>query len=219
MKYNKMKSGGMYDAIMKYMEGGNFASSNQRGRVYKFGGKTYEHGGAGPHGNEANSDIKLVAKDSYNTADEAQPGTDYIYMVDGQPTKYNHADVANLLKSEGLQGQNLKMRMEELFSAIPEKNKESPEDERAYRQGQLNKILADVGAVARGDGSQVKMVGSGKFVREDLGNALRGVLRGDRAMQRDIAPMGERQSPGQSAFGEGVNADEFLKSLSRNYRN
>ena len=204
------------EKVLNYLKGGNLNNSSG-GRLYKFGGKTYEHGGA--HGNEDSSDIKLVAKDSYNTADEARPGTDYIYMVDGQPTTYNHADVANLLRSEGLQGQNLKMRMEELFSAIPDKTKEDPKDERAYRQGQLNKILADVGAVARGDGSQVKMVGSGKFVREDLGNALRGVYRGDRAMQRDIAPMGERQSPGQSAFGEGVNADEFLKSLSRNYRN
>lgn len=212
-----MKSGGMYDAIMKYMEGGNFAPSNQRGRVYKFGGKTYEHGGA--HGNEASSDIKLVAKDSINTADQAEPGKDYIYMVDGQPTKYNHTDVANLLKSEGIQGENLGMRMEELWSAIPDRTKGNPEDERAYRQGQLNKILADVGAVARGDGSQVKMVHPSMFVREDLGNALRGVYRGDRAMQKDMGPQTERYSPGQSAFGEGVNADEFLKSLSRNYRN
>ena len=219
MRTKTMKSGGLYDAIMKYVEGGNLASSNQRGRVYKFGGKTYEHGGA--HGNEASSDVQLVAKESYNTADEAQPGTDYIYMVDGQPTNYNHADVANLLKSEGIQGENLSMRMSELWDAIPNRvgGRESPEDERAYRQGQLNKVLADVGAVARGDGSQVKTVAPGKSVREKLGNVLRGVTRGGKATSDKFSFDDERYSPGQSAFGEGVNAGEFLKDLSRNYRN
>lgn len=206
------------EKVLNYLKGGNLNNSSG-GRLYKFGGKTYEHGGAGAHGNEDSSDIKLVAKDSYNTSDEARPGTDYIYMVNGQPTTYNHADVANLLKSEGIQGKNLKMRMEELLSAIPDGTKEDPKDERAYRQGQLNKVLADVGAVARGDGHQVKTVTSGVNVREDLGNKLRKVLRGDPAITDKFSSQGERYSPGQSSFGEGVNADEFLKSLSRNYRN
>jgi len=111
MKYNKMKSGGMYDAIMKYMEGGNMrmlaeggkpdyldldddgnkeelmreAAKQMRegGRVYKFGGKMYEHGGS--HGNEP--DLTFIDK-----PDPDVPGATITqFLVEGRPVTGSEA--------------------------------------------------------------------------------------------------------------------------------
>ena len=80
----------------------------------KHGGvHSYQHGGA--HNNNSGPDIKIMAKDSYRTADDPQPGRDFIYMVDGQPTDFSHADIANLLRAEGISGNNLNIRMNEIF--------------------------------------------------------------------------------------------------------
>lgn len=109
MKYNKMKSGGMYDAIMKYMEGGNMrmlaeggkpdyldldddgnkeelmreAAKQMRegGRVYKFGGKMYEHGGehVDPTGKGGSKKFRIIPTKGEGGIDELS------YYIDGEP--------------------------------------------------------------------------------------------------------------------------------------
>jgi hypothetical protein len=186
------------------------------GRVYRFGGvNKYQQGGV--HNNASSPDIQIMAKDSYMTAGDPQPGRDFIYLVDGQPTNYSHADVANLLKAEGVTGKNLNMRMNELFSTLPQ-TREGDEKERSFRQAQFNKVLADVGAIARGDADEVKTVTPGAFSKDELGNMLRSVTRGGEATRR--RDFEGRYSPtGQQGTPKNVNADEFLRALAENYRN
>ena len=104
-----MKSGGMYDAIMKYMEGGSLESSNQRGRVYKFGGKTYPHGGVhdptddgvhDPTGRGGSRKFRVIPV-------EGEGGVSNLtYYIDGEPVdsesfKSNYYEAGN--KPENLQ--------------------------------------------------------------------------------------------------------------------
>ena len=100
-----MKSGGMYDAIMKYMEGGNMrmlaeggkpdyldldddgnkeelmreAANQMRegGRVYKFGGKMYEHGGS----HDIEPDLTFIEKSDPDLGG----GTITQFLVEGRP--------------------------------------------------------------------------------------------------------------------------------------
>ena len=112
MNYNKQpEQKGLYSMLQ------DVASKQMRegGRVYKFGGKTYPHGGV--HNPTASvPDIKIMVKDSYSTTDQPRPGTDYIFMQDGQPTDFSVSDVMNLLKSEGISGDNLNMAMNDIMA-------------------------------------------------------------------------------------------------------
>jgi len=212
MNYNKNhKYGGLYSMLA---QGDKQMASG--GRVYSFGGvNKYPNGGI--HNNASGPDIQIMAKDSYKTASDPQPGRDFIYLVDGQPTDYSHSDVANLLQSEGITGKNLNLRMNEIFTQLPSRGG-SDEEERAFRQAQFDKVLADVGAIARGDASEVKTVAPGAFSKDELGNMIRSVTRGGEATRaRDFE--GRYSPTGQKGAPKNVNTDEFLRALSQNYRN
>lgn len=202
-KTNYKRGGRLEKMLAKYMKGGMMK---------------YDNGGpidqAGDQAGE--SEVKVMVKDSYNTATNPQPGQDYIILVEGQPTDYSISDMPNLFRSEGLGGPQLENVFYEFMDQFP-KGPRTAEEEQAYRKSQFDTALADVGAIARGDASQVKTVEPGKFVREDVGNVLRGVYRGDKAMQRDVTKT-ERYSPtGQTKTPKGINTDEFLRVLASQF--
>jgi hypothetical protein len=159
-----------------------------------------------------------MAKDSYKTASDPQPGRDFIYLVDGQPTDYSHSDVANLLQSEGVTGKNLNMRMTELFSSLPSRGK-SDEEERAFREREMGKVLRDIERMEGGtpDGSAQMETGREYMSKEDLGNIARDVARGSKA--GGIEYSGRYSPIGQKGTPKNVNTDQFLRALARNYRN
>lgn len=211
--------------IKKYGKGGSMCSCGKGGacgcggkmKKYAYGGivKKYQNGGVDE--TTSGPDIKIMAKDSYKTSSEPQAGSDYIYLVNGEPTDFDHSDVARLLQSEGVTGKNLNLRMNELFSSLPQ-TREGDEQEKAFRQAQFNKVLADVGAIARGDAGQVKTVAPGAFSKDELGNMLRSVTRGGEATRRREF-VGRYSPTGQQGTPKNVNADEFLRALAENYRN
>jgi hypothetical protein len=187
------------------------------GRVYRFGGvNKYPHGGV--HNNASGPDIQIMAKDSYNTASDPQPGRDFIYLVDGQPTDYSHADVANLLRAEGISGNNLNIRMNEIFTQLPSRGG-SDEEERAFREREMGKVLRDIERMEGGapDGSTQYETGREYMSKKDLGNIARDVARGGRA--GGIEYSGRYSPIGQKGTPKNVNTDQFLRALSRNYGN
>ena len=187
------------------------------GRVYSFGGvNKYPHGGV--HNNASGPDIQIMAKDSYKTASDPQPGRDFIYLVDGQPTDYSHADVANLLRSEGITGKNLDGRMGELFAQLPRTGGgRTTEEENAFREREMGKVLRDVERMT-GEGNRSQMETGREYMsKEDLGNVARDVARGGRAGGIIYS---DRYSPiGQKGTPKNVNTDQFLRALARNYGN
>lgn len=185
------------------------------GRVYRFGGvNKYPHGGV--HNNASGPDIQIMAKDSYKTAADPQPGRDFIYLVDGQPTDYTHADVANLLRAEGISGKNLNIRMNEIFTQLPLRGG-SDEEEIAFREREMGKVLRDVERMA-GEGSRSQMETGREYMsKEDLGNIARDVARGGRA--GGIEYSGRYSPIGQKGTPKNVNTDQFLRALARNYGN
>lgn len=199
----------------EYGKGGLYSLLEQGGRVYRFGGvNKYPHGGV--HNNASGPDIQIMAKDSYKTAADPQPGRDFIYLVDGQPTNYSHADVANLLQSEGISGNNLNIRMNEIFTQLPSRGG-SDEEERAFREREMGKVLRDVERMA-GEGNRSQMETGREYMsKEDLGNVARDVARGGRA--GGIEYSGRYSPIGQKGTPKNVNADQFLRALSRNYGN
>ena len=264
-----MKKGGMYDAIMKFMGGGNMeymqeggkpdfldldkdgnktesmksaaASAKEMGkggRMYRMGGMNemghggvhkYPHGGV--HNDDSSSDIQVMAKDSYKTADDPQPGRDFIYLVDGQPTDFTHSDIANLLQSEGITGKNLNTRMSELFTSFPSRGG-SVEEERAFRKRQMDKVLKDVESIAlaekrvEGGGQYIApTMGTGAMGKVGLGRLIKSVRRGDEAKATDVGFMSNEDQMKMTKLGEmqegtpkNVNTDEFLRALARNFR-
>lgn len=198
------------------------------GRVYSFGGvNKYPHGGV--HNNASGPDIQIMAKDSYKTAADPQPGRDFIYLVDGQPTNYSHADVANLLKAEGISGNNLNIRMNEIFTQLPSRGG-SDEEERAFREREMDKVLRDVEKIAlaesRAEGGgqyippNLETLGGARENKLGLGNLMREVRRGGEAKADPMtAPSMESYSTGQKGTPKNVNTDQFLRALSQNYRN
>ena len=201
------------------------------GRLYRMGGvnemkhggvHSYPHGGV--HNNDSSPDIQIMAKDSYKTADDPQPGRDFIYMVDGQPTDFSHADIANLLRAEGISGNNLNIRMNELFTQLPSRGR-SAEEERAFRERQMDKALRDVGAIARSEETGLPpSMETGAMGKVGLGRLMKGVRRGDEAKATDVGFMSNEDQMKMTKLGQmqkgtpkNVNTDRFLRALSRNF--
>ena len=68
------------------------------------------------------------------------------FMVDGQPTSFQVMSMTNLLRAEGISGNNLNIRMNEIFTQLPSRGG-SVEEERAFRERQMDKVLRDVGSI------------------------------------------------------------------------
>lgn len=194
------------------------------GRVYSFGGvNKYPHGGV--HNNASGPDIQIMAKDSYKTAADPQPGRDFIYLVDGQPTNYSHADVANLLRSEGITGKNLEGVMGELFAQLPRTGGgRTTEEEIAFREREMDKVLRDVERMSTG--RNLSDMETGAMGKVGLGRLLKGVRRGDEAKATDVGFMTDEDQMKMTKLGDmqkgtpkNVNTDQFLRALSRNYGN
>lgn len=232
-----MKSGGMYDAIMKYMEGGNMrmlaqggkpdyldldkdgdkeelmreAAKQMRegGRVYKFGGKTYEHGGP-VHGNEDKSEVEIITKDSYNQRGGARPeqGTDYIIMVNGEATDLGLNEMRDFYKAEGYQ--DLDAKMEGLFAQA---SKGGNYDMDSVNR-EVNKVRADMRSVAEGRPGDVRTVEPGINVKTNLGRMLRNAQRGSKA-SRALDVTNSSYNPSGNRQPSNLNTDEFLRGLGR----
>lgn len=189
---------------------------------YMDGGEITKYDNGGPIDQAGESEVKVMVKDSYNTAKNPQPGQDYIIMVEGQPTDYAISDMPNFFRSEGLGGPQLENVFYEFMDQFP-KGSRSPEEEQAYRQEQFNKSLKDVAAIARGDGDKVETVVPGTSSRYDLGKRLKMVRRGEQAVDPDrfsfesdeskmkFAPTGQKGTP------KGINTDDFLRVLATQF--
>jgi len=209
--------------IKKYGKGGSMCSCGKGGacgcggkmKKYAYGGivKKYQNGGT----EDNTPDVKVISKNSYGTSDEPQAGQDYIIMVDGKPTDYRKEDMPNFYRSYGIDGKQLDTVYGEFLNQFPRSSRDEA-GERSFRKAQFNKVLADVGAIARGDADEVKTVTPGAFSKDELGNMLRSVIRGGEATRR--REFEGRYSPtGQKGTPKNVNADEFLRALAENYRN
>ena len=213
-KKNYERGGALYSLMNQGAEQEQMASG---GRLYRFGGR-YENGGVHGDDKPGEAEVRVMVKDSYNTTTDPLPGQDYIIMVNGQPTDYSVLDMPNFFRSEGLGGPQLENAFYEVMGQFP-KGARTPEEEQAYRKEQFNKSLADVGAIARGDGDKVQTVNPGVSSKYDLGKRLKMVRRGGEAVDPDpysfetaeskmkFAPSGQKGAP------KNVNADEFLRAL------
>lgn len=208
IKKNNARRGSLYSML----------SGNQGGqnvRTYKFGGK-YENGGVHGDDQAGEAEVRVMVKDSYNTATNPQPGTDYIIMVEGQPTDYSISDMPNFFRSEGLGGPQLETTFYEFLDQFP-KSSRTPEEEQAYRKEQFNKALRDVGNIAEGR-PYGEAVTPGAFAKENLGNVIRDVNRGGVAAPGAINYSGRYSPTGQKGTPKNVNADEFLRVLGTQFK-
>lgn len=167
--------------------------------------KKYEHGGV--H-NDEKSDVQIIAKDSYSTAEEPRAGLDYIIMIDGSPTDNRLEDMPNFFKSEGFS--NLGEQMEELHAKFP-KAKNS-----AFIDSQIQKVIADMRTVEEGRSSDLKTIQGSRWSKEDLGNMLRLAQSGSTANPaQDVSGMrgGAGYRPTGNTQPEGVDTDTFLRGL------
>jgi len=201
--------------VDKYMKGGTVKYRSGGMMEYENGGivKKYQNGGT----EDNTPDVRVVSKDTYLTSDEPQAGQDYIIMVDGKPTDYRKEDMPNFYRSYGIDGKQLDTVYGEFLNQFPLASRDEA-GERSFRKAQFNKVLADVGAIARGDAGEVKTVTPGAFSKDELGNMLRSVVRGGEAT-RSREFEGRYSPTGQKGTPKNVNADEFLRALAENYRN
>lgn len=203
-------AGPMMSLINEYGKGGMVKGGTVK---YRSGGvMKYDNGG--PIDQAGESEVKVMVKDSYNTATNPQPGQDYIILVEGQPTDYAISDMPNFFRSEGLGGPQLENVFYEFMDQFP-KGPRTAEEEQAYRKSQFDKALADVAALSRGDGYAVQTVTPGAFSRDELGNVLRGVSRGDKA--GEIEYSGRYSPTGQTKTPKGINTDDFLRVLATQF--
>ena len=212
---NEMGHGGGLQVILKAMRDGGMLNEMKHGGVHK-----YPHGGV--HNDDSAPEIKIMTRDSFNTAETPQAGRDYIYIVNGDPQpNFQHSDVFNLLKAEGIS--KPKDRMQEIFAQLPPRDRSSGKEEVEFRAKQMERIMDDIKAIDEGE--RTKTVTPGEFSRSDLGALMKAVRRGDRAMA-DKFSVGRtpeesmRFAPtGQTGTPKNIDADAFLRALARNARN
>jgi len=172
MRTTSYKKGGkaaLYDMVKKYLEGGMME---------------YENGGV--HKDEK-SDVQVVAKESYSTAEEPRSGLDYIIMVDGSPTDIRLEEMPNFFKAEGFS--DLPEQMKELYAKLPERK--NPE----FVDRQIQKVMADMRAVKEGRMNDLETIEGSQWAKEDLGNMLRIAKSGSTASKnRDVS--GKRDGAG-----------------------
>ena len=188
-KYNKGGKAALYDMVKKYLEGGMMK---------------YENGGV--HKDEK-SDVQVIAKESYSTAEEPRSGLDYIIMVDGSPTDIRLEEMPNFFKAEGFS--DLPEQMKELYAKLPKRK--NPE----FVDSQIQKVMADMRSVKEDRMNDLETIDGSRFAKEDLGNMLRVAQSGTSASKAfDVS--GLRDGPGyrpKNTQPKGLDTNAFLKGL------